>query len=148
MLTIDIETMDALDLGLLMHAPVPPADSDWDRTIERWGRFGRRIRAAGRQPCCLVVSRGGEGPNARQRRLLDEINAELRPRVAVATASSVARGIVTAISWFGHTEIRAYQPHELEQALAFLGIAASKRTAVEDAIASVSKRLVTRDTGS
>lgn len=147
MRTIDIEIIDELNLGVLVHAEVSPADTDWDRTIERWGRFSRRIRAGGGQPCCLVFSSGGEGPNARQRRLLDEVNAEARPRVAVATASSVARGIVTAISWFGHTEIRSFHPNELDAALAYLGIPLAERPRVERSIAAVRERLVTRSTG-
>lgn len=147
MLTIDIEIMEALGLGVLVHAEVQPSDKDWESTVQRWDRFGRRVRAAGRQPSCLALSPGGEGPNARQRRLLDDVNREIRPRVAVASSSSIARGIVTAIAWFGHTEIRSFQPHELDAALAYLSIPVSERPLVERAIASTQKRLVPRSTG-
>lgn len=147
MLTISIETVDALDLGVLVHAEVEPRESDWERIVERWGRFTRRVRSRGKQPLCLVISRGGEGPNANQRRALDAINSKARPRVAVATGSSVARGIVTAISWFGHTEIRAFHPDDLEGALRFLGIPPSERATVEGAVAAAQAQLTAARTG-
>lgn len=147
LLTVDLKILEALDLGLLVHAPIEPKEPDWNRTVERWKAFAQPLRERGRQPLCVVWSGTGEGPNAKQRRVLDEVNATLRPRVAVVTASSVARGIVTAIAWFGHTEIRAFHPADLGGSLTYLGIPLAHADLVESSIEEVRARLMPSRTG-
>jgi hypothetical protein len=69
-----------------------------------------------------VVVRAGEGaPRADHRAALSRWYQASSVRGAVLTDSIIARGGVTALSWFGLT-IRAFAPQQLEQALDYVEI--------------------------
>jgi hypothetical protein len=73
---------------------VEPSDAEWAYFIDLCRqREGQDLRA-------LVESRK-TGPNAKQRRLLAEVTADMDYRAAILTDSLVTRGIVTALSWLG-----------------------------------------------
>ena len=70
-----------------------------------------------------VVVRASEGaPRADHRSLLLRWYREHTVRGAVLTDSVIARGGVTALSWFG-VSIRAFEPAELDAALEYVQIA-------------------------
>ena len=70
---------------------------------------------------CLVVT-PGPAPSAKQR---EAMNNALREKglqsstVAIVTPSAVARGAVTALSWFNRN-IRSFPPQEMHKALEYL----------------------------
>lgn len=143
MRTVDGVELPELSLFLLVHSRCAPSEQDWSRVIERsWQPFARALRARGVRPRCLVWTPSGDGPDAKQRRIIDAVNREVQPSVAVVSASRFARGIVTAISWLGHTEIRAFEPDELEAALAFLGVGSQHLSTVHAALRTAERPMV------
>jgi len=73
-----------------------------------------------------VVVRASEGaPRADHRAQLLQWYREHAVRGAVLTDSVVARGGVTALSWFG-VPIRAFEPNQLDAALGFVQLAAPR----------------------
>ncbi len=102
-------------LVILVHTKEAPSEPEWQEYAKRCGMWKEDIRGF------LVVSDGG-GPSTMQRAELDEaINIEKHPgKTAVVTVSRIARGIVTAISWFS-PGIKAFGTHQLPQAIEYLG---------------------------
>jgi len=93
-----------------------PSDRDWAAWLDRLAidDFDK----------LLVSSPVEAGPNTRQRRVVGEYwkgSARSRLWIARLTASPVARGAFTALSWLlsDHT-MRAFAPAELPEALAWL----------------------------
>lgn len=105
---------------VLTGAIQPYADEEWDRCIAFVGEYAR----ASRRPRLLVVTDGG-GPTVQQRRSLDGLLDVHRrtARVAVLTPSTMARSIVTALSWFMPI-YRSFAPDDLAGALSFLELPA------------------------
>jgi hypothetical protein len=83
-----------------------------------WKEYCSVMSTMGETDNMLIFSAGG-GPNLMQRRDLEQITNRLRGSVAVVTASRVARGIVTAISWL-KKEIKAFNPEQRQDAFTFL----------------------------
>jgi hypothetical protein len=99
-----------------------------DPTDAEWTAYLTSARGPTRYTGTLVVTDGG-GPNALQRKQLEDL-PELRDLpVAVVTASRAARGIVTAIGWFGKA-IKAFSPQHLPEALRYLRITPAEATRV------------------
>lgn len=101
----------------------PPTDREWQLALDLVRERVSEIR------CGLIVTDGG-GPNAQQRKALDEQLKHQRgtPR-AVVTSSAIARGIVTATSWLGH-RLKAFSPDELSLAFEFLEVPHERRAAL------------------
>jgi hypothetical protein len=116
---------------VVVHNQQPPSDDDWQVFMQAWERNLDHVTAQ------LVVSDGG-APNAEQRRTsVARISARRAgpPPTAVVTASLVARGAVTALSWFIKERIRAFSPEAMSDACKFLGVAHQEpdlRDAVRD----------------
>ena len=94
----------------------PYADEEWDRCVAFADEYARGTR----RPRLLVVTDGG-GPTIKQRRSLEGLlDAHRRTaRVAVLTPSTMARSIVTALSWFVPI-YRSFPPDDLAGAMTFL----------------------------
>lgn len=113
------------DLMVTVHGALPPTDEEWRAYLE----FSRTC--VGRVTRSLVVS-SGAGPNGRQRTMLMKEFPEFAPvPVAIVSASSMTRGIVTALSWFGK-KIQAFEPSQLPGALEYLGVPPERHAAVLD----------------
>jgi hypothetical protein len=97
--------------------PQGPSDSDWEVWLDRL-----RIPDFDK---LLVSSPVDAGPNSKQRRLVAEYwkaSGRSMPRVARLTASPVARGAFTALSWLlSNLPMRAFAPNDLVGALTWLG---------------------------
>ncbi|WP_181197792.1 STAS/SEC14 domain-containing protein [Enhygromyxa salina] len=102
------------DVHLAVHGPDDPDATDWE------GYLGaaRKILETYETPRVLVYTLGG-GPSGTQRSMLNKINEGLSPRVAVMLESRMARGTVTALSWF-NPSIKAFSLTEIDKALAHL----------------------------
>lgn len=102
-------------LLILVHTKDAPENDEWKEYVESARKWRQEIQGF------LVVSDGG-GPNTMQRAELDEaIDIEHHPgKTAVVTISRIARGIVTAISWFS-PGIKAFGTNQMSQAIEYLG---------------------------
>ncbi len=100
------------------HDSDAPTDAEWDAMLSL-------IRGA---TGALVYTSGG-GPNSAQRKRAAERGLTAL-RSAVLTTSTMARGVVTALSWLGATDTRAFGPEQVEEALAFLNVPAAERKEV------------------
>jgi hypothetical protein len=94
-----------------------PSDPDW----ARWVAFVTENSHPNMKPRILVCTDGG-APSAAQRASLNEVTQKYRKesKVCVLTDSTVARGAVTALSWFFPELYRAHAPSEIDKALDFL----------------------------
>jgi hypothetical protein len=110
---------------IAVHDADPPTDEEWERWMELFrGRTETLV---------LVESFDGAGPNAKQRRVLAERTQGIDFGAAIMTDSTVARGIVTALSWLGMPQ-RAFSPGNYKQAGLYLGLTKEE---LERAVAEV-----------
>lgn len=115
-------TRDRLYLAVLCgHAPT---DDEWNRWIALGVRrepFVKRV---------LVEAHGG-GPTVKQRMAMRGTDLSKNARIAILTESTLARGIVTAVSWFG-VSLRAFPIDGHELAAQFLELTVDElKTALE-----------------
>jgi hypothetical protein len=85
----------------------------------------------------LVLDAGG-GLTAAQRKASADL---MKGRVhvsAVVSDSPFVRGIVTALSWFGH-KVSAFHPDKLDDALAYLSVPSYDRQRVRDTVLRLQK---------
>ncbi len=105
--------------AVLVHTRDTPGDDEWRTYL---AALKARLDQQGKSVVSLVVTEGG-GPNTVQRTDMNE--ALLKDggsfSTAVVTESRVARGIVTAMSWF-NSGIRAFAPKQLDDAIGYLGL--------------------------
>lgn len=120
---------------ILVHTKDAPDDVQWKEYVAAARGWKKDIHAF------LVVSDGG-GPNAMQRAELDEaIDIEHHPgKTAVVTVSRIARGIVTAISWFS-PGIKSFGTNQLAQAIEYLGASPGEVESVSNEVRRLKKSL-------
>ena len=104
----------------------PPNEADWAEYVA-WFKKALPPNAQG------IVLERGSGPNAAQRKQLTDITSKMTFKVAVLTASPVARGVVTAMSWFKEG-YKAFSPDELGEAASYLGLDASATSQVKQLV--------------
>jgi hypothetical protein len=97
---------------LCVHADKAPEDAEWDRFVDACAKHPN-----GR---CLVWTEQA-GPTPKQRNRLAERTKNAPLKTAVCLDSTIARGIVTAVSWF-NSKIQAFSKSELEAALKYLEV--------------------------
>ncbi|MET0592793.1 MAG: hypothetical protein ABW133_08850 [Polyangiaceae bacterium] len=110
------------EIALVVNGAHTPTASEWRRWIEAGG--SRRPRGV------FVYSFGG-GPSSAQRTETVALMEKLRyvPTTVMVTSSVVARGAITAMSWFVPPAKRAkvFAPAEIEDAFAELGLPEAAR---------------------
>ena len=111
---------------IVVHTAEPPSDDEWAEYLEHAGRHIRDVR--GILACSPTV-----GPNSHQRRVATEHWDKLgiTPTIAVLTRSKVTRGIVTALSWFMGTSVRAHAMSDFDGAARHLGLDDEQRRQVQ-----------------
>jgi hypothetical protein len=134
--TMLFEYVEPLRLMILVHGERAPTDAEWDPYVAmlraKWA-LDRPLRR-------VFVYGDGPGPNASQRQKLRYEPRDDRPiSTAVITHSLVARGIVTALSWF--FEIRAFSPGSIDDSFEYLEVPRSEWLMVRTAIATMRMRL-------
>lgn len=122
-------------LLILVHTKDAPENDEWKEYVNSARQWRKDIQAF------LVVSDGG-GPNTMQRAELDEaIDIEHHPgKTAVVTVSRIARGIVTAISWFS-PGIKAFGTNQMQQAIEYLGMSPAEVDSVVNEVNRLKKGL-------
>lgn len=121
-------------ISLLVHADVPMSDEDWKHHVADCVARLSSLRGA-------IIMTERQGPNARQRELVaGEPGFHTRP-VAVVTPSMMVRGIVTALRWFG-SEMRAFNPEDLDRALVYVDVPAASRDRIRGALVQLRRSLL------
>jgi hypothetical protein len=117
----------------LVHSKDNPTDEEWAAYLVDARTWRDKIDGF------LVVTEGG-GPNSLQRgEMNDALEAEKRGgKTAVVTLSRIARGIVTALSWF-NPGIKAFSTINVPAALDYLNVPKSD----QDNLLAELKRLKT-----
>lgn len=110
------DTVGGKDVTLYVSAKRAPTNEDWDEYLE-W--YKRTTAKPGAEVRTLVYDRS-PGPTPTQRKLLNDVTAPCKMRVAVVTPSPLIRGIVTAMNWF-KDGYKAFAPEDIHRAFEFLG---------------------------
>lgn len=104
-------------------------------TREDWAGYMNAVRLEERRGTdpttslrTLVFSDGG-GPNAEQRKQINEFLKGRTTPIAFVTTSTFFRGIVSALQWF-NPAARAFSPDNVVAALRFLDVPASQHQEV------------------
>lgn len=109
---------------VVVHGVTHPTDRDWAIYLDALRQNTQKIGAQ------LIVTDGGS-PTSAQRKASLELAVGQWDRVppsAVVTSSVLARGAVTALSWFMKDKIRAFAPAEFDEACVFIGASAERTT--------------------
>jgi len=111
-------------LFLVMNTKDNPGDEEWGEYVDFAIKNQAHISST------MIITEGG-GPNTMQRGMMnDRLEAKgLKQKVAVVTLSRLARGIVTALSWF-NPNVRAFSTSQIPAALAYLEIPATDHEGV------------------
>jgi hypothetical protein len=121
---------------ILVHPEKPPTDAEWDSYLAFLEENrGDRVR--------LLVSTQGGGPSAQQRTRLRTVIDRYPGKkltTAILTESMVARGMVTAISWF-MPGLQAFSPNQMPSALDYLGIPRALETEITRTILQLRRSL-------
>lgn len=110
-----------------------PTDSEWADFLDACRlRANKDIRA--------LIESYGAGPNAKQRKELSHLLAELHIdyRAAILTDSLISRGIVTAFAWLGVTQ-RAFPPRHYTEAGSYLQYTAAELNTAIQALARLAQ---------
>ncbi len=102
---------------IAVHGTVAPSDEEWQAYLDDIIGHVNEIRG-------VIVNTAGGGPSAAQRRIatVHWNRHGSTPRMAIMTASPVVRGMVTTLSWFLGTNVRAFAVDRFADAGEHLGL--------------------------
>jgi hypothetical protein len=126
-----------VDHLVLVHRPVPIDSEEWKDFLD----LAESIARSTGQVRVLVRTEDKGGPDASQRADLNERFEKLKIRVAVLTASRIARGIAMALQWFKIVDIKAVGPGEIDKALEFLETPKDERAEVIATLRQLEERM-------
>jgi hypothetical protein len=112
-----------------------PSNEDWEIYLQ-FLKQHLRTEVVTR---CIVYERC-DGISAVQRKRLRDVTGPFKPIVAVLTTSSMAKGIVTALSWF-NKRFKAFSPEDKVGALQHIGLQPSMADSVWRLIQRLSDEL-------
>jgi len=115
-----------------LHNGSPPGEDEW-------GQYCRAITAMEFDKVRPIAFSDGGGPDSKQRKLLNEVIAGRPGRSALVTNSTIARSVVTALSWFNPL-IKAFSPEEASRAFEYLQLDPGEVQAVRLAIRTLSMK--------
>lgn len=122
-------------LFLVMHTKDNPTDEEWaeyvDFTVKNLAHF----------TSTMIITEGG-APNAMQRGSMNDLLEAkgFKQKVAVVTVSRLARGIVTALSWF-NPNVRAFSTVQVPAALTYLDIPAADHEGILNEVRALRQKL-------
>jgi hypothetical protein len=119
--TIATKVIDRLIL--VAYATKYPTDQEWDDYLGL-------IERQGIERTMQIIATDGGTPTAAQRQRLKELLAGRSVPVAVISRSPLVRGSVTTLSWF-NSQIKAFPPEGLGNALAYLQIPKTRHAFIE-----------------
>ena len=101
------------ELQIVIHTAEAPDATEWKA-------YMRDFMSVPPERLRTIVFTDGGGPNAPQRK---DVNDYLKGRTttaAIVTPSTMTRGVVTALAWF-NPKIRAFAPDRIDEAFKYLG---------------------------
>ncbi len=104
---------------VIVHANIPPSDSDWARLVVVRNASRLKIRGS------LVIAPPRASINSAQRADVAQFMKETGCNVAVMTDSALIRGVAMAVGFLG-VKVRAFALGDLTAALNFLTVPASR----------------------
>lgn len=122
-------------VAIMVHTKDNPSE-------EEWSDFMTRLRQdRGRYGCALIFTDGG-GPSTMQRGQMNDAFEEIKfkGKVAVVTVSRLARGIVTALSWF-NPNVKSFTPLQVNAALEYLEVLPGDQDKVRNELTKVRSQL-------
>ena len=119
------------DVLIGVHTTESPTDEDWDAWID-----ASRRALDGHGGCRALVVSMGANPNSKQRSKVNELFQDRPQRVAVMLDSRLARGAVTALSWF-NPEIKPFNLAQFDEACNHLDIRGEMRARVRTVLAEM-----------
>jgi hypothetical protein len=102
------------EVVLAVHSARPPQPQEWEAYLA----MHVRLAEEGRKVAILVITEGG-APNSAQRAAL-KAAVPHDAKTAILTSNVAIRGVVTAFNWLGWSSMRAFAPHETEDALRYI----------------------------
>ncbi len=121
------------EVVVFVHGTQAPTDEEWEEVLDVYRR--KPDQSSFR---CLVYTAGG-APNPTQRARLREAG-QGRARIAVLTASAVARAAGIAVGWF-NPQIQIYGLKDIEKALDHLHVPTAQRGEFRQALAELQNAL-------
>ncbi len=120
------------DIVLCIHNANAPSDSEWQVYVDCC-LAAARLNQGDFSRVRQVVFTDGGAPNGAQREkavaAVEPLKGAKEGKVAVMSASSIVRGIVTVFNWFNFA-VRAFAPSRVEDAFRFLSINADESAKV------------------
>lgn len=114
--TIAFSQLDESTL-LLVHGRAAPSADDW----EQWVATIWRLREERPNMGALIVTPHGAGPNAAQRKAVNDALQGHTHAVAVMSDHRATRAIITAFSWF-NSGLKSFRITDFEGAARHLGM--------------------------
>lgn len=123
------------DLVVALHNSSPPTEQEWAGYMDAMKKIGaEKVRG-------LAFTDGG-GPDSKQRKLITDLLGGQPRQAAVVSASSVVRGIVTALNWF-NPAIKAFSPERVDEAYDYLKLTTAEIEAVNRQVRVMHKQFST-----
>jgi hypothetical protein len=122
------------DVIICAHTSQAPTDAEWDEVIDYWSHPADLSRL-----CALVYTEGG-APDPRQRARLRSRLGDVKVRIAVLTASALARAAGVAVSWF-NPAVRIFRVDDVEKALHHLDVAPAQRRDLRRVLSELQQEL-------
>jgi hypothetical protein len=134
-------TFDKLGaLLILAHNAQPPSKDEWAAYFAFAEDLGQKTWGADLSRGQVLIFTDGGAPNSAQRAQVNEYVAGRKLRQSIVTASTMVRGIVTALSWF-NPETSAFAPQAWEPALAHLRLTSEQRAGLLPLLRSFQDRM-------
>jgi len=115
-----------------LHNTSPP-------TEEEWAQYCQAVKSIDLANLRAIAFSDGGGPDSKQRKALNDVLGGRPSHGALVTSSTVARSVVTALSWFNPL-VKAFAPDETARAFEYLKLDSSEVQAVRLAIRTLSMK--------
>src|SRR5689334_10572703 len=83
--------------------------------------------------------------SSQRQRLTSVLRGRPPLRVAVVTSSALVRGVITALTWVGVKERRAFAPDDLLEAIAYLQVPSDERRSLAEIVVELCEQVLTRN---
>ena len=122
----NMKTMAFASVGtvvIVLHSNQAPTDAEWAEYVKEFKKFKDLTRVRS-----LVFTDGG-APNSAQRKEVNDLLDGRPGLTAVISASSMIRGVVTALQWF-NPAIKSFSPDRVASAYEHLKLTPAERDSV------------------
>jgi hypothetical protein len=117
---------------VIANGPTNPTETEWATYIASIKDLGSQVQRV------LVFTAGGT-LNAKQRADIERLLGKVR--ISILTNSIVARGTVTALSWFG-ISVAAFAHDQVTRAMDYIGVPPGERELVRETLERAKIRVI------